>query len=279
MSQGALEVYRDTISMKDSDLGGKFLESMRVNGFALVTDCYSAIELELMKAALLEVEKRESVEDPTFIWQEGKMWAIWNLYEHSPELMRLSFKHGAMGLMRGYFGEDVHFCRGTLMKKIPSAGQSMIWHQDRPAPVDREQADGDSVGVRAGVPHRQLSIDTITNHYMIARVHLEEQFADGGALMVVPGSNKLGLLAVKDWRAAAMERKQVLVAAPAGSILFASPMTLHASGPNSRTDPNNHRRVLHNEFRTASSTPCAGFGWYQWAHGAVVREKSVEFFG
>jgi hypothetical protein len=53
-------------------------------------------------------------------------------------------------------------------------------------------------------------------------------------------------------------------------------MTLHSSGVNTRNDPNNHRRVLHTEFRT-NEIPCEGFGWYPWPHGAVIRRAGVEF--
>jgi hypothetical protein len=271
-----LEVLPPTVSLHAPDARDRFLESMRELGFALITDCYTPGECELMKQAIIDVEKRESPDDPSFLKQAGQMWAIWNLYEHSPALMRLALAPNVMGLMWDYFQRDVHYCRGTLIKKTPKAEQSVGWHQDRPAPVDREQADEESVGVRAGVPHRNVSVECILSGYMIARVHVDDQFEDGGALLVAPGSFKHGVLPITNWNTVAEAGRRAIVPAPAGSVLFALPMTLHASGPNTRNDPSNHRRVLHNEFRT-TPTPCPGFAWYDWPHGAVIKRSSVEF--
>src|SRR5689334_3897003 len=94
-----LEVLPPTVSLHAPDARARFLESMRELGFALVTDCYTPGECELMKQAIIDVEKRESPDDPSFLKQAGQMWAIWNLFEHSPALMRLALAPEVMCLM------------------------------------------------------------------------------------------------------------------------------------------------------------------------------------
>jgi hypothetical protein len=264
-------------SLSSPDVHAHFLDSLHAHGFALITDCYSPDQVQRMKAAVLTVESAYTPDDPSFLTSSGQLWAIWNLYDHSPSLLHQAMAHAPMSLTRQYFQEDAHLCRATLMKKSPVTPQTSKWHQDRSGPVDRDEPGPENSGVRAGVPHRHLSPITIQRHYLIARIHLEHQYPDAGSVMLVPGSHKLGLLPTAQWALHAASHPQVCINAAPGSVLFMLPNTIHASGPNTRKDPQNHRRVIHNEFRSGSSNPCDGFSWFPSPHSAVIQSTTVAF--
>ncbi len=245
-------------------------------GFVVVEDAYAPDELKSLRNGILDLESRATTDEKSFVYQGDHLWAIWNLYELTPSLMRLAIVPDAFRLAAIYLGEPVHFCRATMMKKAPGGTATVDWHQDTSAAVERDLGDADSSGIRDGVPHRRVSSDVL-DRMLVARINVEPQYADGGCLQVIPGSHKWGKIPFEEVKQRAAQSQPMLCPVPEGSILFYRPLLAHASGPNTRTDPNHQRRVIHNEFRAASIKPTAAVDWFPWKHGAVCASDGVTF--
>jgi len=75
------------------------------------------------------------------------------------------------------------------------------------------------------------------------RIHLDNTNGDNGALRVVPGSHKQGLIPPDQFDQ--YRAKEVICNVPAGGIMIMQPLILHSSG---RSKGGLSRRVLHIEF-------------------------------
>jgi hypothetical protein len=69
----------------------------------------------------------------------------------------------------------------------------------------------------------------------------------------------------------------LLCPVPAGSILIYMPLLFHSSGPNTRQVSNEHRRVIHTEYRPRDSSPGNSCQWYPWRHGAEIFADHIRF--
>ena len=265
-----------TISLRSNQIEKHFRSHLDHDGFIVVEDAYTSDELKSLRDGILAFESRASKDEKSFVYQGDHLWAIWNLYELAPSLMRLAIAPDAFRLTADYLREPAHFCRATMMKKAAGGTATVDWHQDTSAAVERDLGDADSSGIRDGVPHRRVSSDVL-NRMLVARINVEPQYADGGCLQVVPGSHKWGKIPPDEVKQRVAKSEPMLCPVPAGSILFYRPLLAHASGPNTRTDPNQQRRVIHNEFRATSTRPSEQVDWFPWKHGAVCSNDGVTF--
>jgi ectoine hydroxylase-related dioxygenase (phytanoyl-CoA dioxygenase family) len=265
-----------TVSLNSSNVDQLFAKHLDEVGFVVVEDAYTPDELQSLRNGILALEARASKYENSFVYQGDHLWAIWNLYELAPSLMRLAIAPDAFRLAADYLGEPAHFCRATMMKKAPGGTATVDWHQDTSAAVARDLGDADSTGIRDGVPHRRVSSDVL-NRMLVARINVEPQYADGGCLQVIPGSHKWGKIPFEEVKRRVASEQPLLCPVPEGSILFYRPLLAHASGPNTRVDPNHQRRVIHNEFRAASAKPLDTVGWYPWKNNAECTSEGVMF--
>lgn len=266
-----------TASAHDPDVSSRFLEGLESAGCFLLLDAYSEEEAAALRTRVIELENRASPENPACRFQDGNLWAVWNLYEMDPSLMRLALLPQAFSMVAHFMGEPASLCRATLMKKTPSGSRPVEWHQDLAVAVDRDVDDEFSRGIRDGVPHRRAP-DELYGRLLVARIHVDPQFADGGALKVIPGSHEWGVLDKPELLKRIAASEEVVVEAPAGSVFYYRPLVSHGSGPNERPfEPQFQRRVLHNEFRPESASPGEGFEWYPWKQRAVFSPEGVFF--
>lgn len=264
------------VSLNSPHVEKRFREHLDEDGFIVVEDAYAPDELKALRDGILALEARATKDEKRFVYQGDHLWAIWNLYELAPSLMRLAIAPDAFRLAAHYLSEPVHFCRATMMKKAAGGTATVDWHQDTSAAVERDLGDADSSGIRDGVPHRRVSSEVL-NRMLVARINVEPQYADGGCLQVIPGSHKWGKIPFEEVKQRVAQSQPILCPVPAGSILFYRPLLAHASGPNTRTDPNHQRRVIHNEFRAASIKPHANVNWFPWKHAAICASGGVTF--
>jgi ectoine hydroxylase-related dioxygenase (phytanoyl-CoA dioxygenase family) len=245
-------------------------------GFVIVEDAYAPDELHALREGILSLEARATREKASFVYHSADLWAIWNLYELSPSLMRLALAPNVFRLVAQSLGEPAEFARATMMKKVPGGAATVSWHQDTSAAVERDLGDANSSGIRDGVPHRRVARDVL-DRMLVARINVEPQYSDGGCLAVIPASHKWGKLAPDESMRRAEQSTPLLCPVPAGSVLFYRPLLAHSSGPNTRVDPHHQRRVIHNEFRAVSTRPCGAVDWYRWRNSARCTEEGVLF--
>ncbi|MBD2752232.1 phytanoyl-CoA dioxygenase family protein [Spirosoma validum] len=82
------------------------------------------------------------------------------------------------------------------------------------------------------------------NYLYTVRIHLDDCDETNGALKVVPGSHRLGILS--DAAMQDLDKQSAIVCTvPRGSILVMRPLLVHASG---KSTSNTNRRVIHLEL-------------------------------
>ena len=112
------------------------------------------------------------------------------------------------------------------------------------------------------MPHVEPPVEILQS--MVAlRLHLDECDLGNGALRVIPGSHKRGIMTTEERLACAAENRPVTCEVERGGVLAMRPLTLHASQP---AESPTHRRVIHVEFAT-SDLP-HGLEWAE--RGAIL---------
>ena len=94
----------------------------------------------------------------------------------------------------------------------------------------------------------------VLENVVTLRIHLDDCDATNGALRVVPGSHRHGVVAAAT--IASHTSQATVCAVPAGGAMLMKPLLLHASNRSTSSRP---RRVLHLEF--ASVELPAGLAW------------------
>jgi hypothetical protein len=145
-----------------------------------------------------------------------------------------------------FLPEDAVAVQCTVFDKDPDKNWLVPLHQDRSIPV-REKVE--SAGL-SGWSEKEGDIfvqppSSVIEQLTAVRVHIDSCPVHSGALRVVPGSHRRGLLTAQgadDCRARAGE---VVIPASQGEALIMKPLILHAS---SKTSSGARRRVLHFVF-------------------------------
>jgi ectoine hydroxylase-related dioxygenase (phytanoyl-CoA dioxygenase family) len=91
------------------------------------------------------------------------------------------------------------------------------------------------------LPPREILESIVT-----VRLHLDDCDASNGALRVVPGSHRHGV--IPNHQHPTFTPQALTCAVPAGGVMLMQPLTLHASNRSTSTQP---RRVIHLEFSAA----------------------------
>jgi len=150
--------------------------------------------------------------------------------------------------VRATAGGEPHAVNLTVFDKTPEANWKVPLHQDHTIPVAerRDVAGFGPWSEKDGVLHVQPPVEVLAA-LVALRLHLDDTGVHDGALVVVPGSHRLGRLSRDELRARHGEPERVAVAVPAGGALLMSPLLFHASSPAAAPT---RRRVLHFEYAT-----------------------------
>lgn len=154
-------------------------------------------------------------------------------------------------------GESFHAVRGLFFDKTPGANWPVLWHQDLSLAL-QERCDlpgWSNWSIKRGTHHAQPP-PGILARMVTLRLHLDDCPAENGALRVLPGSHRLGVLSRDAIQALNMDCTETVLA-EAGDALFMRPLILHASRA---AQIPTHRRVLHLEFAPHDLLP-ASLAW------------------
>lgn len=151
-----------------------------------------------------------------------------------------------LSLAAELLGSAPQLVRALLFDKTPQHNWAVAWHQDKTvALAERVELPGFGPWSRKeGVWHVQPP-RAVLEGMLTLRLHLDPCDAEGGCLLVLPGTHAHGILDRAAIEAAVRERAAVACAAAAGDVLAMRPLLLHASA---RARSGSHRRVLHLEY-------------------------------
>jgi ectoine hydroxylase-related dioxygenase (phytanoyl-CoA dioxygenase family) len=229
------------------------LERFPQNGFAIVPNVLDAATVTSILHALASVHLQDAVKQ-----RAGRAFGIRRLLEVVPAVRALAQSEALRALVNPILGNDAKVVRGIFFDKTPVANWKVPWHQDVAIAL-RAKKDVPGFGawsVKAGVIHAQPPIEILAS-ILTVRLHLDDADETNGALRVIPGSHRHGLLSddeIQDWKAQATT---VPCSVLRGGALLMRPLLLHASSVASRPT---HRRVLHLEY-SAMNLP-GGLEWY-----------------
>ena len=153
---------------------------------------------------------------------------------------------GLAEVIRGVVGGSARRVRSILFDKTPDANWPVLWHQDKTITVE-DQREVDGFGPwsqKVGQPHVQPPASVLEG-MLTARIHLDDCDSGNGALQVLPGSHREGVLSPEEVRSRVDSGTPFSCEAQAGDVLFMRPLVLHASGKSTR---DTHRRILHLEY-------------------------------
>jgi ectoine hydroxylase-related dioxygenase (phytanoyl-CoA dioxygenase family) len=193
--------------------------------------------------------------------RRGQMYAARNLLETSHSVATLAKSPPIRSLVDSFLGGDAFVVRGILFDKLPVANWLVSWHQDQIIPVaERKEVEGFTAwSVKDDIPHVRPPASVLEN-MLALRIHLDDCTVENGALKVIPGSHKLGLLDEMGVSAEVARTAPVICEARRGSVMAMRPLLLHASG---RAKSPLHRRIVHLEFAVRPLP--GGLEWKRWS--------------
>lgn len=185
--------------------------------------------------------------------RNGTTYAIRNLLEVAPDLRSTIVATVDRQLIRSLLGDEAFVNRAILFDKPAHANWRVGWHQDSTIAV-REKLPAEGFGpwsTKLGVVHVRPP-GCVLDGAVTARVALDDCDEDNGALRVIPGSHRDGILGADAIKELIHQRSPATVTCRAGNVLLMKPLLLHASHPASRPA---HRRVIHLEFASLPLPP------------------------
>lgn len=205
----------------------------------------------LIAQGVLDIEEVERLRELIADGESGhdRSACIRNVAGKIPEISHLA---NSSGIRRLLPDPEMQLVRSLLFDKTPESNWPVAWHQDLTIAV-QERMDSFGFGpwsVKQGVPHVQPPIE-ILMEMVTLRIHLDDTPAENGALLVLPGSHRCGILDGSQIETYREESNHCLECA-AGDVILMRPLLLHSSG---RSLTPSHRRVLHFEYASPDALP------------------------
>ncbi|TPG58219.1 phytanoyl-CoA dioxygenase family protein [Hymenobacter nivis] len=232
--------------MPKFQIGSQFQES----GFAILPQLLTESEI----AALLRCIEESPAGGPNFRRSQD-VFAIRNLLGEIPALGALLDTAALRELLGELFPSGCHLTKAIYFDKPAGSNWLVAWHQDLMINV-KHRADVPGFGpwtAKAGWVAVQPLMEVLENTVTV-RLHLDDCDATNGALKVVPGSHRRGVVPAET--IAGHTATATVCAVPAGGAMLMKPLLLHASNRSTSDRP---RRVIHLEF-SAQELP-AGLAW------------------
>lgn len=176
------------------------------------------------------------------------VFAIRNLLGEIPQLREQLLTLKLRKLLAVLFPNATpHLTKAIYFDKPAGSNWLVAWHQDVMIAVDeRQEIPGYGPWSTKGVETAVLPPRHILEGIVTLRLHLDDCNATNGALRVVPGSHRHGVIANEQH--SNFTPHATTCAVPAGGIMLMQPLTLHASNRSTSARP---RRVIHLEFSAA----------------------------
>ncbi len=208
------------------------VSALTEKGFAIQAAVYSSEEVAMLNTAIDTLPLRSAYGEREFLLQH-------------PYMLNKLFTPNLLRLIRAVSPAAKQLIKSIFFDKPPSANWSVPWHQDLIISVTKQRET-------TGFSHWQVRKnrivvqppEAILARIVTLRIHLDDCISDNGALRVIEGSHRRGIVPMSHWQPAVTDRVS-LCEAQAGDIMLMKPLTLHSSR---RTTNQRRRRVIHLEF-------------------------------
>lgn len=211
-------------------------KSFSQDGFAVLPDFLKAAEIAEISRLLQRPEASESD-------GRSRVHAIRNLLGEVPALREILSRTRLMEVVHEVFGPTYFNVKGIYFDKPADFNWNVAWHQDLSISVDRrvdELAGFEQWSVKSGEIAVRPPLQ-YTENIRTLRIHLDACDASNGALRVMPGTHREGVLRYDDTFS---ERSVSTCCVPKGGAMLMSPLLMHSS----HRSAGGRRRVIHLEF-------------------------------
>lgn len=207
------------------------------NGFAVINDIFDD---EAIASIINVIEKADTSRD-TFRKSDG-LFAIRQFFMEFPSLVPEIFSGRLRAIIGECAGSGYFIVKSIYFDKPEQSNWYVACHQDLTISVkERFTVDGYS---RWTVKQGQFAVQPpapVLGNITTLRLHLDDTDANNGALYVVPGTHRNGVI-----RPEAIDRiGEVVCPVRKGGIMLMKPLLLHSSR---RSLNNARRRVIHIEL-------------------------------
>ncbi|HYX72255.1 MAG TPA: phytanoyl-CoA dioxygenase family protein [Nitrososphaera sp.] len=230
-----------------------FAEKLETQGFAILENVIDDAIISELSDSLGKISLNRAVS------RRGDVaFGIRELLNVVPAVRALANSARIRDVVDPIAGKDAQIIRAIFFDKTPEANWKVAWHQDLTIAVRQKKGVEGFNGwsVKASIPHTQPP-DSILEHILTMRIHLDASDESNGALRVIVGSHKKGRLDAENTRKLKGAGEMVVCHVPKGGALLMRPLLLHASSAGSNPV---HRRVIHLEY-SADTLP-GGLEWY-----------------
>jgi hypothetical protein len=142
--------------------------------------------------------------------------------------------------------------RSIYFDKPPKANWVVGWHQDLTVNLNNDPKGKGWQNIR-NLNQRTVAQPPLSflENMVTIRLHLDETDDTNGALRVVPGSHRNGVIRTDSPHMATLQKSAIACHIDRGGAMLMKPLTLHASRRS--IGNNSSRRVIHLEFADQSS--------------------------
>ncbi|HXF39835.1 MAG TPA: phytanoyl-CoA dioxygenase family protein [Blastocatellia bacterium] len=230
----------------------RYVDEISENGFAIVPDVINSEMILQLRQALAGVSSRNTS-------GRESSYGVRNLLYVVPAFRSLETHESVRALVDPIEGENASIVRSIFFDKTQQANWKVSWHQDLTIAVRHkvEMPGFTAWSVKAGIAHVQPPA-AVLERVLTIRLHLDHTDEANGALVVLPGTHRLGRLGADQISSLRENVSKVICRVQAGGALIMRPLLLHSSSSGSLPS---RRRVIHLDF-SAEELP-GGLEWYR----------------
>lgn len=209
------------------------------DGFAVINSVFTD---EQTNRIIKLIEKSQIADQ--YSLKSKHVFAVRRLLQAIPQLTSLVLTDTIQHLVREILLGHPFLTKAIYFDKPANSNWFVAFHQDLSISVNQrcEVPGYFNWTFKQGQHGVQPPVEVLENTLTI-RIHLDDTTQDNGALRVVPGSHKHGIIRRED---AAWETTHATTCSvKRGAVMLMRPLTLHASF---RTTNGKRRRVIHLEF-------------------------------
>lgn len=175
-----------------------------------------------------------------------------------PAIRELCVSAPFIELIREATGLNAKPVKAFILDKTSTANWGLDWHQDLKITVkEKIEAEGyHNWTTEAGITHVVPPINILQNMTAL-RIHLDDCNEQNGAMWVLPGTHRQGIIDAQDVPAILQGKKIHTCNTAKGSVMLMSQLLLHKSPYSLSEMP---RRVLHIEY--SAEELAVGLEWW-----------------
>ena len=235
--RNAAELYDKELKLSELEHS---MKKLKRNGYAILENIYTGKEVGRMLSMI-----NRATEDAERFPRSAEVFAVRCLLREVPKLKEVIFNANLRTLIREGFGEGYFLTKAIYFDKPPQSNWYVRWHQDVPINVNKKEELENFGGWtnKKGLNSVCPPLEYLQSAFTI-RIHLDDTDEKNGALKVVPKSH-FSILSNEEIAALRESSESKCCKVLKGGVQLMKPLTLHAS---SKTENNQHRRVIHLEF-------------------------------